>query len=74
MTSTTKDLAPDLASEEITRSEPEIEAMAEKIYLSKYAKDGGRWECVETKDVWREKAREYFRANDFWAFTMGIGR
>lgn len=56
------------------RTEAEIEAMAEKIYLSKYEKIGGRWECVETKDVWRQKARDYYRTNDMAEAAMGIRR
>jgi hypothetical protein len=30
---------------------------AKAIYLSRYAKDGGVWRAVETKDVWRDMAR-----------------
>ena len=36
----------------------EIERKAKEIYLDRYGKIGGRWELVETKDVWRELARE----------------
>lgn len=39
-------------------TETEIEAKAREIYLSKYGAIGGRWELVETKDVWLARARE----------------
>lgn len=35
-----------------------IEATAELIYLRIYGIHGGRWEAVETKNVWLKKARE----------------
>jgi hypothetical protein len=38
-------------------SDEVVEAAAEAIYLSRYAKDGGVWWAVETKDVWRDMAR-----------------
>lgn len=35
-----------------------IEVVAKAIYLAMYANQGGKWEAVETKDVWHDKARE----------------
>lgn len=35
-----------------------VEERAKEIYLERYAAIGGKWEAVETKDVWREKARK----------------
>lgn len=35
-----------------------IEEKAREIYLARYGEIGGRWELVETKDVWRELARQ----------------
>lgn len=40
-----------------------IEATAELIYLRLYAAKGGLWDLVETKDVWREKARDFLTKN-----------
>ena len=41
-----------------------IEEKAREIYLAKYGEIGGRWELVETKDVWREMAREWLRNDE----------
>lgn len=41
------------------RAEPSadvVERVAKAIYLHRYAAQGGRWECVETKDVWFDQA------------------
>jgi hypothetical protein len=40
-------------------TDEDVEAKAREIYLGLYEKIGGRWELVETKDVWRQKARQY---------------
>lgn len=45
-------------------TDDEIEAKAREIYLGLYGKIGGRWELVETKDVWRQKAIEFFRYDE----------
>lgn len=43
-----------------TAAEPidkRVESVARAIYLALYAEQGGRWECVETRDVWFDAAR-----------------
>jgi hypothetical protein len=42
----------------------EIEAKAKEIYLSKYGSVGGRWELVETKDVWHKMAVDWFNCDE----------
>jgi len=42
------------------RGEPdagEVERAAEAVYRSLYERHGGKWEAVETRDVWRDIAR-----------------
>lgn len=39
-----------------------IEAGAAALYTRKYGQMGGRWECVETKDVWHTQARAVLTA------------
>ncbi len=41
-----------------------IEEKAREIYLAKYGEMGGRWELVETKDVWRDMARNFLRLDE----------
>lgn len=41
-----------------------VEAAAQAIYESRYKADGGRWECVETKEVWRTMARAALEAHN----------
>ena len=41
-----------------------IEAKAKEIYLAKYGAIGGRWELVETKDVWRQMARDWINCDE----------
>lgn len=38
-----------------------VEAYAELIYSRLYAAEGGIWDAVETKEVWRAKARLMLR-------------
>lgn len=45
-------------------TESEIEAKAREIYLALYEEMGGRWGLVETKNVWREKARQWFALDE----------
>src|SRR4051812_48648468 len=41
-------------------TDEEIETKAREIYLSRYGCIGGQWQLVDTKGVWREKARQWF--------------
>jgi hypothetical protein len=43
-------------------SEAEVERVGRAIYLGLYERHGGRWECVETKDVWFDLARAALRS------------
>jgi hypothetical protein len=43
--------------EQLAVTDAQIEAAARGIYLHKYGAMGGRWECVETKDVRHDLAR-----------------
>lgn len=45
-------------------TEEEVEAKAREIYLAKYQAIGGKWELVETKDVWRKMARDWINADE----------
>lgn len=45
-------------------TDAEVEALAREIYLEKYGKEGGRWELVETKDVWHDMARMRFALDE----------
>jgi hypothetical protein len=42
----------------------QIEEKAREIYLSKYGEMGGRWELVETKDVWHKMAIDWFNTDE----------
>jgi len=39
-----------------------VEAVAKAIYLDRYAKDGGKWEANESKEVWYAYARSAIAA------------
>jgi hypothetical protein len=39
-----------------------VETVAKAIYLGRYGADGGKWEAVETKDVWHGMARSAIAA------------
>jgi hypothetical protein len=43
-------------------SEADVERVGRAIYLGLYERHGGRWECVETKDVWFDLARAALRS------------
>lgn len=45
-------------------TDEEVETLARDIYLERYAKEGGRWELVETRDVWRDFARQRFAMDE----------
>jgi hypothetical protein len=42
----------------------QMEEKAKEIYLAKYGAMGGRWELVETKDVWRQMAVDWFNCDE----------
>lgn len=50
-------------------TDAQIEAKAREIYLARYAKEGGRWEAVETKEVWHKMARDAWSPTDEYGAT-----
>jgi hypothetical protein len=44
--------------------ERNIEIKAREIYLGLYGHMGARWELVETKDVWHDRARDWFALHE----------
>lgn len=52
--------------------DPVIEKVARAIYDDQNAKRGGRWDLVETKDVWRNYARAALAASGFFEMREAL--